>query len=127
MSGTTEPAELLDVARRLCASVQWSTTAWATRAVALLVRQSVEMRLAQFWEVNAPGVALVSRRTQFLLLHDCLPSAAVSDAHAAWSQLSHACHHRVFDLEPSLSQARQWIDQAERFGIALRDANAPKR
>jgi hypothetical protein len=123
MSGTADPAELLEVARRLCGSVQWSTTAWATRAVALLVRQSVEMRLTQFWEVASPGVALVARRTQFLLLHDRLPSAAVAEAHATWSQLSHACHHRVFDLEPSLSQARQWIDQAERFGTALREAN----
>lgn len=127
MSQTADPAELLDVARRLCASVQWSTTAWATRAVALLVRQSVEMRLAQYWEVTSPSVGRVSRRTQFLLLHDRLSSAQVADAHAAWSQLSHACHHRVFDLEPSLSQARQWIDQAERFGIALREANARNR
>ena len=68
--------------------------------MALLVRQAVEMWLAQYWDATAPGVAAASRKAQLLLLNDRLPEDAAAEAHATWSQLSHACHHRVFDLEP---------------------------
>lgn len=127
MSASVTPAQLLDVARQLCASPTWSTQPWTTRAVALLVRQAVEMWLAQYWEATAPGVAGASRKAQLLLLNAKLPEEAAAEAHATWSQLSHACHHRVFDLEPTTSQALQWIAQVERIGAALTDAHAHGR
>ena len=119
---TTSPGELLEVARQVCASTELRTSPWATRAVALLVRQAMESWLAQYWEATAPAVAAVSRKSQFLLLTGMLPEDAAATAHATWGQLSHACHHRVFDLEPTMSQSIAWIDAAERFGEALRTA-----
>ncbi len=119
MTEATDPAQLLDVARRLCASADWSVLPWSTRAVALLVRQSVETWLGEYWAFTSPAMTRSSRRVQFLLLHDRLPSEAVAEAHATWSQLSHACHHRAFDLEPSRDQALRWIAQAERFRDVL--------
>ena len=120
MTATVTPDALLDVARQLCASTDWRTSPWATRAVALLVRQAMELWLSQYWEANVPAVAAVSRKSQFLLLTDALPEEAAAIAHATWGQLSHACHHRVFDLEPTVAQSLNWIAQAERFGTALR-------
>lgn len=123
MSALVTPAHLLDVARQLCASPSWSAQPWTTRAVALLVRQAVEMWLAQYWEATAPLVAGTSRKAQLLLLNARLPEEAAAQAYATWSQLSHACHHRVFDLEPTTAQALGWIAQAERVGQALLDAH----
>lgn len=124
MSGALTPAQLLDVARQLCASSAWSVQPWTTRAVALLVRQAIEMWLADYWDATAPGVAGASRKAQLLLLNAGLPEDAAAEAYATWSQLSHACHHRVFDLEPSTGQALHWIAQAERIAAALHEANS---
>ena len=75
-------------------------------------------------EFTAPGVAAASRKAQLLLLNARLPEEAAAEAFATWSQLSHACHHRLFDLEPTTAQALQWIAQAERVAQALREAHA---
>jgi hypothetical protein len=127
VSTTVTPALLLEVARQLCASPAWGAQPWTTRAIALLVRQAVEMWLAQYWDATAPRVAGASRKAQLLLLNAQLPEDAAAEAHATWSQLSHACHHRVFDLEPTTAQALSWIAQAERLAIALRDAHTRGR
>jgi hypothetical protein len=127
MSAPLTPVELLSVARQLCASPSWSTQPWSTRAVALLVRQSVEMWLIEYWDATAPAVAGASRKAQLLLLNANLPEDAAAEAHATWSQLSHACHHRVFDLEPTTAQALQWIAQVERIGAALHAAHSQQR
>lgn len=123
MSAPVTPVELLDVARQLCASPSWSTQPWTTRAVALLVRQAVEMWLSEYWDATAPGVAVASRKAQLLLLNADLPEDAAAEAYATWSQLSHACHHRVFDLEPTTAQALHWISQVDRLAAALHDAH----
>ena len=123
MNGPVTPAVLLEVARQLCASPNWSVQPWTTRAVALLARQAVEMWLLEYWDATAPGVAGASRKAQLLLLNANLPEDAAAEAHATWSQLSHACHHRAFDLEPTTAQVLHWISQVERFGAALRDAH----
>lgn len=124
MTREVSPPELLDVARQLCASAAWSAQPWTTRAVALLVRQALEMWLAQYWVATAPGVASASRKAQLLLLNADLAEDDAALAHATWSQLSHACHHRVFALEPTTGQALQWIAEAERVGESLRIAHA---
>lgn len=113
----------MQVARDLCASTHWRMSGWGTRAVALLVRQAVEMWLRDYWETTEPRIARASRKAQFLLLHDTLPSETAAAAHTAWNQLSHACHHRTFDLEPTLGQARTWIAQADAFHAALQTAS----
>jgi len=94
--------------------------------VALLVRQAVEIWLTEYWETTAPAVAVAPRKAQFLLLNDALSADDAAEAHAVWGQLSHACHHRVFDLEPSLDQALRWIGQAEQFARSLRAASAAR-
>ncbi len=127
MTDDVSPSALLDVARQLCASPTWSAQPWTTRAVALLVRQSLEMWLVQYWDATAPGVAVASRKAQLLLLNADLPEEAAAHAHATWSQLSHACHHRVFDLEPTAGQALQWIVEAEHIGESLRAAHNRSR
>jgi len=127
MKRDTTPAELLEVARALSTSTEWRVSGWATRAVAVLVRQAVELWLAEYWEVTEPAIAASTRKAQFLLLHDTLPGEAAAAAHTAWTQLSHACHHRPFDLEPTLGQAQVWISQAEAFRDALREASRELR
>jgi hypothetical protein len=113
---------LLHAARELSDSTTWRVSGWSTRAVALLVRQAVEKWLHDYWEATEPQIARASRKAQFLLLHDTLPSEAAAAAHTAWNQLSRACHHRAFDLEPTHGQVRVWIAQAEAFRDALQTA-----
>lgn len=128
MDAPLTPPELLRVARALCESREWQTTFWSTRAVAFLTRQALETWLAEYWAATSPAVAaLRSRRAQFLLLNDRLPPEDVVLGHATWDHLSDACHHKLFELEPSREQAYRWIAQAERFGAALRAAHAGRR
>lgn len=109
------------MARQLC-TPPWDATPWSTRAAALLTRQAVEFWLADYWTAHEPDVAVVSRKAQLLMLTRDLPEHDAADARALWEQLSRACHHRSFDLDPSIEQALVWISRAEHFGEALLQA-----
>lgn len=107
------------MARQLCTTAPWHATPWTTRAAALLTRQAVESWLLDYWTTHDPAVAVVTRKAQLLMLTRDLPSDDAADARALWEQLSRVCHHRSFDLDPSIEQALVWITRAERFGDAL--------
>ena len=81
------------------------------RAAALLTRQALESAVATFWSKQAPGVEQVSRKAQFLCLGRYLGDEPLAQrAHVAWSGLSGACHHHVYDLAPTREELQAWRD-----------------
>src|SRR4051812_46090467 len=81
------------------------------RTSALLARQAIESAVADYLAARAPGLETCSRATQFT----CLPWYANNRATArlafqTWAALSEACHHHAYDLAPTASELRAWID-----------------
>ncbi len=81
------------------------------RAAALLTRQALEVAVATFWSVKAPGVEACSRKAQLLCLGRYLGDEALAQrAHVAWSALSASCHYHVYDLAPTREELQAWRD-----------------
>lgn len=84
------------------------------RAVAVLGRQALEHALDDFWSAEAPLVREVPRHPQLVCLGAYLPAGdVVSGVRAAWSGLSRACHHHVYELPPTAEELVRWLDAVE--------------
>ncbi len=95
------------------------------RAAALLTRQALESALTVYWTKQAPGVEQASTRAQMLCLGRYLGDEPLARrAHVAWSSLSRACHHHVYDLAPTREELQAWrdvvVEVVERTERALR-------
>jgi len=112
----TAPAAILESARTLVESTDWSSAFWWCRGAALLARQSLELSLKQFWEMHQPGMERASMRAQFLALHDLkVDRRTIADGHIAWDSLSRACHHHPYELSPTREEVVNWIATVGRF------------
>ena len=87
------------------------------RATALLVRQALEGALDDFWRRRAPGLERCSMKAQLL----CLPAYLSGDDNLsarvsyAWSGLSRACHHQVYELPPAAVELGTWVETVEQL------------
>jgi hypothetical protein len=90
------------------------------RTSALLVRQSLEDVLEEFWAEQAPPMCRVSARSQLIGLNGYQSVAVLArPLYAAWSGLSRACHHRSYDGAPAAGELAHWIADVERFRLAV--------
>jgi hypothetical protein len=72
------------------------------RAAAMLGRQALEAAMTRVWELTAPGMDRMSFRCQVLCIGPMLNDAVLGGRIiAAWSSLSGACHHGIYDVPPS--------------------------
>lgn len=111
MSGP-DAAELLDLARALCAAPPGALEGRWPRAVALLTRQSLEVTLDDFWAERAPGVG-ESRawRPKLLCLDAYLDDHDLGrDLYQTWATLSRACHVHAYEIDPTIDELRRWMD-----------------
>lgn len=116
---TDAPERLLAAARSLLERPDARTAGLWSRAAAHLARQALELLLDDFWSQRAPGTEGTSTRAQLI----CLPAylgrnGLASQVAYAWNALSHACHHHAYELSPTASELRGWIEVAERFSAA---------
>ena len=104
------PAELLAAARELMHRPDPVTAGLWPRAAALLGRQALEAALDDLWQRKRLDLASCPGRIQLLCLPTYLgdPALAARAAHA-WSSLSHACHHRAYELGPSATELGAWF------------------
>jgi hypothetical protein len=77
------------------------------RTAALLGRQALEAVLDELWRRKRLDLASCPTRIQLLCLPTYLGNAplAARVAHA-WASLSHACHHRGYDLAPTAGELK---------------------
>lgn len=107
----TPAVELLAEVDDLLGRASADTAGRWPRAAALLTRQALETALTFYWTKAAPGVEEASARAQLLCLGRYLGDDALARrAHAAWSALSGACHHHVYDLAPTREELQAWRD-----------------
>jgi hypothetical protein len=104
------PAELLGAARELMDRPDPVTVGLWPRAAALLGRQALEAALDDLWRRKRLDLAACPGRIQLLCLPTDLgdPALAVRAAHA-WAALSHACHHRAYELAPTATELTGWL------------------
>lgn len=108
------PSELLVAARDLTRYADPSTGGRWPRAAALLARQALEAALDELWTVVAPGVEKTSGAAQLLCLREYLDDEELAERAAyAWSALSRACHHHVYELVPTVDELARWMDDVE--------------
>ena len=107
------PEELLKSAKDLMLYSDPSTGGRWPRAAALLARQALEISLDDFWRAVAPGMERASSRAQFLCLRRYLEENIAERAYFAWTALSRACHHHVYELAPTAEELSRWIDDVE--------------
>lgn len=118
----TPARELLAVVDDLLKQASPDTAGLWPRAAALLTRQALESALTFYWTKLAPGVEACSARAQLLCLGRYLGDDQLAQrAHVAWSGLSGACHHHVYDLAPTREELQGWretvlevVDRTER-------------
>jgi hypothetical protein len=107
----SRPEALLSAAQHLLETEDARTTGVWARAVAYLSRQALEAYLDALWLKKAPGTEKTSMRAQLV----CLPSFLGSEALArkityTWNALSQACHHRSYELAPTMTELTAWLE-----------------
>jgi hypothetical protein len=112
--GDTPARELLAAVDHLLSHASLGTAGRWPRAAALLTRQALESALTFYWTKQAPGVEDCSARAQLLCLGRYLGDEGLAQrAHVAWSGLSGACHHHVYDLAPTREELQAWRETVQ--------------
>lgn len=112
-------SELLKNARDLIRYADPATGGRWPRASALLARQALEGALDDYWRAVAPGVERTSARAQFLCLRQFTDEETAERAYFAWTALSRACHHHVYELAPTAEELARWMEDVERVVNAM--------
>lgn len=95
------------------------TDTWP-RAAAILLRQHLELALAEHWRNGRyPTMADASLRSQLIALPSFVGDADLATrVRHVWFRLTRACHDGTYDLQPTASQLRGWADIVEAFEMA---------
>jgi hypothetical protein len=110
-----EPRELLAMADLLLTEPPDSMAGRWPRAVAILVRQALELSMDRLWLRVAPGLGQASFRAQLLCLPAFVDRAVAASASVAWSELSRACHHHAYELPPTAEELAGWLEVTDRL------------
>jgi hypothetical protein len=85
-----------------------SISGWP-RAVALLGRMALEMRLDAYWDVRLPQIKHLDMRAQLNCARVYLDPAVAGELSFAWYGLSRATHHRPYELDPTADELRSLL------------------
>ena len=107
----SNPQTLLAAARRLVDTEDTRTVGVWARAAAYLSRQALEAYLDELWLERAPGTERTSTRAQLICLASFLTNEVLARKITyTWNALSHACHHRSYELAPTLTELTAWLE-----------------
>ncbi len=109
------PLALLVMARHLLDRPEEGAAGVWPRAAALLGRQALEQFLADLWRQRAPGTEQASMRAQLACLSSYLDEETAGRVAYAWGALSDACHQHPYELAPTASELRRWLQAVERL------------
>lgn len=84
------------------------------RASAVLAGRALEASLARLWERRTLDLRGCSMRVQLICLRSYLGDAELAArASLTWSALRRACHHHPYELAPTATELRGWLDVVE--------------
>lgn len=86
------------------------------RAVAVLMRRTLETALAEFLAHAAPGCDRAPFTSRLLVMRHRHPDPGLAAEVAwTWSALSAATHHQGYELNPSSTVLAAWLATVRRF------------
>lgn len=105
---------LLRMARGLLADAEPEMTGVWPRASAVLAGRALEASLRRLWERQQLDLRGCSMRVQLICLKSYLgdPDLAARTSHT-WSELRRACHHHPYELAPTATELRGWLEVVE--------------
>jgi hypothetical protein len=109
----------LDHAELLLAGPDF-TAVWP-RCACWLLRLAVEHALRQFWCSRRPEVADCSWRSQLLALRKFTDADTQHRVCDLWNTLSRAGHHHQYELAPTETELRRWLNEARLLAVQLED------
>jgi hypothetical protein len=113
---TATPAEVLAMARDLLLRPDSRTAGVWPRASALLARQALESAVDRYWAARGLALAECSTHAQLVCLARYLDEVELAGrVRVAWHALSDACHHRAYDLAPTLAELAGLLDVVQAF------------
>ena len=118
--------DILGGVRSLLHQPQSLKGAWL-RGVVFPIRGVLEKEVDRFWEATFDGMKGANRSTKFICLKHLARDRCIAmkdelagEVYSAWKTLSRACHYHGYDLTPTVSELKLWIDQVERLCKSLR-------
>lgn len=104
------PRQLLDAARELMAKPSPGTVGLWPRAAAVLARQALESQITIILTKWIPGVERANARTKLICLKARMQDRELAErANHAWWALTTACHHRSYELPPTVEELQRWL------------------
>ena len=114
------PTELIAVADGLVTGGHKTRAGGWQRTTAALGRAAIEEALRQYWILREPGMERCSARAQLLCLRVYLGNTDLVRATvAAWLDLSRACHHHPYELNPTAVELHAWLAAARAFALEV--------
>lgn len=87
-------------------------SAYWPRAVAFLLRLSLERQIDAYWaRGEQPAIADSPMRSQLLCLGHYAGAELTGRVRVLWAQLSEACHYHCYELAPVSGELRRWHDE----------------
>jgi hypothetical protein len=103
--------ELLGLAERVLDERGTILAACRPRAAAVLARQALEAALAELWTARGLTLAGCSTRAQLACLRSYLgDDRLAADIQHTWGALTGVCHHHPYELGPTATELRAWLD-----------------
>lgn len=103
--------ELLGLAERVLHEGSTSLAACRRRAAAVLARQALEAALVELWTARGLTLTACSTRAQLACLRTYLgDDRLAAEIQHTWSALTSVCHHHPYELGPTATELRAWLD-----------------
>jgi hypothetical protein len=103
--------ELLGFAERVLREGSASLAACRGRAAAVLARQALEAALVELWTARGLTLTACSARAQLACLRTYLgDDRLAAEIQHTWGALTGVCHHHPYELGPTATELRAWLD-----------------
>jgi hypothetical protein len=95
------------------------------RTAARLTRLAVERATDLYWSRTRPEIAACPTTMRILMLEGALGHSGARQTFLLWSRLSDATHVHPYELAPTVSELRNWHQEATHLVIQLAAVAAP--
>jgi hypothetical protein len=95
------------------------------RTAARLTRLAVERATDLYWNRTRPELTACPTTMRILMLEGALGRSGARQAFLLWSRLSDATHVHPYELAPTVSELRNWHQEATLLVTQLAAAAAP--
>ena len=106
----SSPTDLVDLAEAVLNGTVPVPGGRATRSAALIARQALEEVVDQNCAQLMPPTRRPSMKSKLVILRQLGPAGIGDAAQVAWSELSNACHHSAYELQPSPQHIRRIVE-----------------